>query len=1035
MKQSGNIAGKILIAASVAASAIIPAPAQRLSGVGENNKYSPSMTGSISRAREMTRCGNYTGAADQLRRLRDSGTRLTASEKEECDYLLACALYESGDRACLSYLDAFARDYPASERAMQARLMAADYFYFNLEFGPAAARYGETGISGLDPENRSLYTFREALSLLKSGMADEAERKFGRLRQNPAYRARADFYLAYIDYSRGNLDEAYRKFKAAEGLLPDNAEVSKRISRGLMPRKDRYEPTGYEASYYIAQIEFTRGEYARVADTAHYLLNHKLVPELRPELERILGESCYRLGDVSGAKTYIEDYVRHSRENGAVTEPTARYALGAVLYESGDYRGAETQFQTLTEERSEIGQGAWLYLGQIAVRDGDYGAAAVDFEKAYRMSYDRKVAETALYNYAVARTRGANVPFSSSIDMLEEFLRNFPNSKYSAQVEEYLATAYFHEKNYAKAMESIERISNPSEKVLEAKQKVAFELGAEAMSGNNPGQAAHYMRLAASMKDADSRIACQANLWLGDALYAGADYRGAAEAYRKFLASSPRDANRTLGLYNLAYTLYMQADYNSASREFTAAIGANPPLPGALRTDAVIRRADCLYYCGDTRQAMESYSEAIEAGAADSDYALLRRALMNGINGDTEAKIADLDQLAAKYPESKWSASGMLEKGLALNDIGKTQQAAETLRSVADRYPSSPEARKGLLNLAIIYADKGHSDESIDTYRRVIEKWPSSEEAGMAHEDLRKLYASRGELEAYASWLNRIPGAPRIKADDMERLAFDAAERALSADPADTRRLEKYISDYPSGSNIAQALIDLAETYYDAGKADSAFGYAERLLLSRPQSPQAPRALLLKATILEDKGAGEHALQTYRELESAGGADFAADAYAGIMRTTGDAAERYEYARRLGRSGGISADRACEASLYEALALKDMGQKKRAEELLSEVSANLQIEAGARAAVELGEMYLGDKRWKDAESVLSRFTDAGTQHQYWLARGFISLADAYAGQGKTYLAIEYLNSLKQNYPGKEKDIAEMISGRLRQWKK
>ncbi len=63
------------------------------------------------------------------------------------------------------------------------------------------------------------------------------------------------------------------------------------------------------------------------------------------------------------------------------------------------------------------------------------------------------------------------------------------------------------------------------------------------------------------------------------------------------------------------------------------------------------------------------------------------------------------------------------------------------------------------------------------------------------------------------------------------------------------------------------------------------------------------------------------------------------------------------------------------------------------------------------------------------------FTDAGTPHEYWLARGFIILADAYSGLGKDYLAREYLNSLRDNYPGEEEDIADMIASRLKKLNK
>ncbi len=60
-------------------------------------------------------------------------------------------------------------------------------------------------------------------------------------------------------------------------------------------------------------------------------------------------------------------------------------------------------------------------------------------------------------NYVAALTRGGKVPFSSSVDMLEGFIKLYPNSEYTPKVEEYLATAYYNERNYTKALASIER--------------------------------------------------------------------------------------------------------------------------------------------------------------------------------------------------------------------------------------------------------------------------------------------------------------------------------------------------------------------------------------------------------------------------------------------------------------------------------------------------------------------------------------------------------------------------------------------------
>ena len=110
------------------------------------------------------------------------------------------------------------------------------------------------------------------------------------------------------------------------------------------------------------------------------------------------------------------------------------------------------------------------------------------------------------------------------------------------------------------------------------------------------------------------------------------------------------------------------------------------------------------------------------------------------------------------------------------------------------------------------------------------------------------------------------------------------------------------------------------------------------------------------------------------------------------------------------------------------------GDKNAAVETLSALAANPKSLYGAKSAVTLGQYYLDNGAVGDAEKILTEFTDAGSPHEYWLARGFIALADVYHTRGKDYLAVEYLKSLRDNYPGKELDIHDMIATRLGKWK-
>ena len=141
-----------------------------------------------------------------------------------------------------------------------------------------------------------------------------------------------------------------------------------------------------------------------------------------------------------------------------------------------------------------------------------------------------------------------------------------------------------------------------------------------------------------------------------------------------------------------------------------------------------------------------------------------------------------------------------------------------------------------------------------------------------------------------------------------------------------------------------------------------------------------------------------------------------------------------QYAAVVKNSGGLSADQLEEAEYYEAASMLTKGDQHAAIEVLERLSSNPKSLYGAQSAVTLGQHYLDNGNVSEAEKVLTAFTDEGTPHEYWLARGFIALADVYHTRGKDYLAVEYLKSLRDNYPGKELDIHDMITTRLDKWK-
>jgi TolA-binding protein len=101
---------------------------------------------------------------------------------------------------------------------------------------------------------------------------------------------------------------------------------------------------------------------------------------------------------------------------------------------------------------------------------------------------------------------------------------------------------------------------------------------------------------------------------------------------------------------------------------------------------------------------------------------------------------------------------------------------------------------------------------------------------------------------------------------------------------------------------------------------------------------------------------------------------------------------------------------------------------------LQTISKDTRTVHGAEAKYLLAQLYFNNKENAKAEKELMNFIENGTPHQYWLARGFILLADIYISQNDDFQARQYLTSLQNNYKGTD-DIAGMIENRLSKLKK
>lgn len=972
---------------------------------------SPQQAGWLARARQMFAAGNYQGCADQLR----AAPSLTPAEQ----VLLSRALLMTGDGDCLQIAREVRRAEGVSPAGVLALMTEGDWYFFHGEYGQASLCYEQLPDASANP----VYAYRLGISDLRRGAIDRGCSLLRPLAAgNSEYRVPAQFYLAWADYAQHRTQQALKALEAIESRLPEvNA-----LSTGP---DAQFLPSALDAGYYIAQIEFEQGRYSEAAARARRLLLGNVEGFYGRELNRVAGESLFKLGKLKDAEPYLQAYL-DAGEPGDIL-PTAAYAMGAIAYDDGRTDLARELLEPLAGRRDVTGQGSALLLGQMAADRGDYNAAALYFDKAWRNGQDRAVAERGMYNHIAVMARGADIPFASATELPEQFLRTFPGSQYEGQVREILTQAYYSDKDYKRALENLDRIPRPTAQQRAIRQLVLYELGVSELSNGDAANAETHLLEATSGSDA--KVAAQAQLWLGQALYAQGKFAASDRAYRAYLKQNPSGANAAQARYDAAYALYMQDKFREAADEFTRAL-SDRNLPERLRADATVRLADCRYYLRDYTAASQLYAQAASAGTGDAAYAAMRAAMMQGLRGDLAAEIAGLQEMITRHPSSRWTPSAMIELAQTQARKGDIAAAEATYAETVKKYPQLEEGRRAQLQLATLYMKQNLDDKAIAAYQDVIRRWPTGEEAKAANVELRRLMAARGQVAEYAAFLNSVPGAPKVDNAELERLDYENADTRLIANVSDQGPMKEYLRRYPDGLYLAPALWRLAQAQDEAGQSAEALATIGELETRRPDARQLPEALVLKGQLLEEAGKSADALKAYQRAESLFGADMPADVYAGIMRLTNDASVRLECARAIKAMPGLTSEQVQEADFFEGVSLEALGQNSAAAALFKALAAQPSSLYGARGAVAYGQLLLKEKKYKEAQRVLEAFTNAGSPHAYWLARGYIALADAVGLQGRKALAREYLEALRSNYPGHEADIRQLIEAGLKKYK-
>ena len=868
----------------------------------------------------------------------------------------------------------------------------------NKDYRKALESFEKVDRFQFNEEQQDEYYFKSGYAYFKTDNLKRARENFALLTEKPnKYNIPANYYYGHIAYSQKDYETALKHF---ERVATD----------------DTFRDV---VNYYIVQIYALQGKYDEVLARSLPLL--ELGKDKRTaEIARLTADAYFHQGEYKTSLKYFNQYLDSKPSSVSSVD---NYEIAFANYRNSNYKEAIKYFQLVATSKDTLAQNAYYHLGDCYIKTNQKRFAFNAFNSSYKIKGDTDMTEEALFNYAKLAVDLSYNPYNEAVNAIQEYLNKYPESIHHDELYGYLADLYLLTKNYKSALTSIQQIKKRSARLDGAYQKIAYYRGIE-MFNETDYDGAIVLFAQAREVTSDNSIKALSSYWSGEAYYRTARWDKAIESYSKFMVTPGALTSKLYNNanYNIGYSYFKLKDYSRASASFRKYL-SEKKTDIKLLGDANLRLGDCFFMTKDYGTAAEYYQKAVAAKVNDADYALFQAGICYGVQGDNANKISTMRKMLQSYSKSSYTDDALYEIGLTYNVTGKDNDALTYFQRVVKEFPNSPYVKKSLLKTGLIFFNQNRDQEALAMLKRVAKDYPGTPESKEALSSVKSIYVEMNQVDEYVDFTKEVPAAD-ISRNEQDSLTYIAAENQYMNGNCDKAidGFTKYIKKFPEGSFIIEANFYKAECDYKAERFDMALkSYA--FIMSQQRSRFTANSASRAAQINHTRGNFEAALENYIRIEeTADQPGMIINALAGQMQCN-YALKRYGLAiqssQKLLVLDKLTDNLKTEAhfiigkSSY-ALANTDLARKEFEETV--KLSKN---EMAAEAKYMLAQIEFENAKYDACEKSIFALSENYASYDYWVAKGFLLLSDVYLKKGNTFQAKSTLQSIIDNYEGKD----------------
>ncbi len=906
-----------------------------------------------------------------------------------CTYYIAnCAVWLN-QKGADQLLENFVKQYPTSIKRNAAYLDAATYYFDNGKYAYARKWYEKVDQSSLSRSQKEKYNFNNGYAYFKIQRFNEAKRYLKRVQDSPEYGAKAKYYLGFIAYEGDNYQEADKLFDEVKDL-------------------DQYNKN---LSYFQSDMNFKSGKFEEAIREGLTQLP-KSKPSEKSELNKIIGESYFNLGDYEKSIPYLKQY---KGRKGKWTN-TDYYFLGYAYYKKGNYESAISEFNKIVDGRNATAQNAYYHLAESYLKTDKKQQALNAFKNASEMDFEAKIKEDALYNYAKLSYEIGN-SYESAPNVLLRYLDEYPKSTFKDDIKELLISSYITSKNYKEAMDLLEGSRNFADKGVY--QKVAFYRGVEIYRQNNYQEAVIYFDKSLKQQ-IDPNFTARALYWKAECDYMRNDFDEALISFKQFQGSQGASSTKEYREidYNLGYTYFKLKEYKQAAKYFENFAKTRDVEP-LRQIDAYLRLGDSHFISSKYWPAMEAYNKAIQGKGPNSDYAHYQKAISYGFVNKHDQKIKDLEMFLLQYPRSTYRDDAMFALGDVYVSENKTERGIQAYDRLIRELPRSSYIPKALLKQGLVFYTGDQGNKALAKFKKVVADYPGSDEAIQAVNTARLIYVDLGRTNEYASWVKGLSFVDVTDAD-LDNTSFEAAEKQFleNNDNAAIAGFEKYLDEFPNGLHALKSHFHVAQLYFKKGDKNEAIPHYE-FVLQNERTEFTEQALARLSQIHLENRNYEKAIPILERLER--DADYPQNvifAQSNLMKSYYqllDYQNTIAYADKVLANPKIQDDVKSDAKIFSARAALKTNNMVLAKSAYQEVQKIATGELAAEALYYEAYFKHEDGSFKSSNGTIQKLAKDYSGYRRYGAKGLVLMAKNFYGLKDAYQATYILESVIKNF--------------------